>query len=125
MAIRVTATEVKDIMDDCQVGDAIVDTFILVASAVVDSVFTNDTTTSTTLLKEIERWYSAHLVASTLERYTLEEDIGAAKIIYAAKMGEGFKSTPYGQALLQIDTTGKMAKLGKKGVSLYAIVSFD
>lgn len=125
MAIRVTATEVKDIMDNCQVTDTVVDIYISVASKVIDSVFSGDTTTSAELLKEIERWYSAHLIASTLERISYEEKIGDAAIIYAAKMGRGFESTPYGQALLQIDVTGKLARMGKKPASLYAIPQFE
>ena len=125
MSIRVTATEVKDIMDDCTATDPIVSVFITAASAVIDSVFAGDTSTPETLLKEIERWYAAHLVASTLDRTTQEEKIGDAAILYSAKMGEMLKSTPYGQAVLQLDVSGKMAKLGKKAASIYAIPNFE
>lgn len=125
MSIRVTAAEVKDIMDECSIDDSIVTVYITAASAVIDSAFSGDTTTSTTLLKEIERWYSAHLVASTLDRTTQEEKIGDAAILYSAKMGKGLESTPYGQAVLQLDVSGKMAKLGKRAASIYAIPNFE
>ena len=125
MSVRVTATEVKDVMDNCTVDDSIVTIYIGVASAVIDDVFSGDTTTSTTLLKEIERFYSAHLIASTLDRVTQEEKIGDAAIMYAAKMGKGLEATPYGQALLQIDLSGKMANIGKKLATITAVKQFD
>lgn len=125
MAVRVTALEVKAIMDDCEVADSTINTMITAANAMLNKVFAGDSTLGTDLLKEIERWYSAHLVASTLHRYTQEEKIGDAQIRYAAKLGEGFNSTPYGQMVLQLDTTGKLANVGKRGASIYAIPSFE
>ena len=125
MSIRVTATEVKDIMDNCTVDDSIVTIYIGVASTIIDELFATDTTTPAVILKEIERFYSAHLIASALDRVTLEEKIGDAAVIYSARMGKGFEATPYGQALLQIDISGKMANIGKRSATITAVKQFD
>ena len=125
MAVRVTAAEVKEIMDNCTTSDAIVNTLIGAASAVVDKVFTGDFTMTTAMLKEVERWLTAHMIASTLSRTTSDEKLGDAQVKYTGKWGEGLKSTPYGQMVLTLDVTGKMAKTGKMGVSVYAIPNFD
>lgn len=131
MAVRVTATEVKAIMPDCTLADATVDVFIIAANIVVTAIFTNDTSTSDATLKEIERWYSAHLISSTAWRVSAREKVGDAEIEYGSKVeyvGKGYDrlaSTAYGQGALQLDSTGKMNKAGKRGVTIHAIESFD
>lgn len=122
----VTATEVKEIMDNCTVLDAVVETFIVGADAVVTKVFYEDTEIGTTLLKEIERWFTAHMLASTLSRTTSDEKLGDAQVKYTGKWGENLSSTPYGQMVMQLDVTGKMASYaGKSAASITAITSFD
>jgi len=121
----VTATEVKAIMDNCIVDDLVVDTFIIAAHETIIKVFTDSTGITTTLLKEIERWFTAHMVASVLDRTTAEEKIGDLDIKYAAKYGANLSSTPYGQMVMQLDVTGKMSNIGKMGASIYAVKSFD
>ena len=131
MAARVTATDVKAIIPDCTLADATIDVFIAAATLVIDDVFANDTTTSDDMLKEIERWYSAHLVVSTSWRQSAREKVGDAEVEYGSKVeyvGKGYdllKSTPYGAVALQLDTTGKMNRLGKRAAILLAIESFD
>lgn len=126
MAIRTTNAEVLQIMDsDCNVSTTIIDRLIIAASAVVDKVFEGDSTMTTTLLKEVECWLTAHMIASTLYRTTQQEEIGEAKVIYTGKWGKELELTPYGQMVLTLDVTGKMAKAGKAGASIYAIKSFD
>lgn len=122
---RTTATEVKEIMDGCTVSDAIVTSLITAASEVVTQVFSGDTTISDTLLEEIERWLTAHMIASSLYRSTKTEGVGDASVSYTGTFGEGLKSTPYGQMVLTLDFTGKMAKTGKQVASVYSIPSFD
>jgi hypothetical protein len=121
MAYRVTATEVKEIMDSCTVTDSIVGTFIKGANEVVNTVLG----TSTTEYKEIERWLTAHMIASTLHRTTSEEKLGDASVVYTGKWGEKLSSTPYGQMVLLLDTSGKMATMGKQTATITAIESFD
>jgi hypothetical protein len=125
MSIRVTSAEVKEIMDNCTTSDIIVNTFITAASAVIDKVFSGNTSMSAVMLKEVERWLTAHMLASTLSRTTSEEKLGDAQLTYTGKWGEGLKSTSYGQMVLVLDVSGLMAKTGLKGASMYAIPNFD
>ena len=122
---RVTATEVKAIMDNCNVEDTVVETFIISGESVVSTIFENDTTVSTTFLKEIERWFVAHMIASTVDRTVDNEKVGDVTIKYTGQWGQNLASTPYGQMVLQLDTTGKIGKIGKKNVDIYAIKNFD
>ena len=122
---RVTATEVKEILDNCVVTDSVVEAMIDAGTLVIDSVFEDDTDVGTTLLKEIERWFIAHMVASTLHRTTKEEKVGDAQAVYTGSWGIGLDSTPYGQMVKQLDITGKMSNMGKRGASVFAIPSFE
>ena len=122
---RVTAAEVKAIMDSCTVADATVTIMIGSATEVIDNVFENDTDISTTLLKELERWLAAHMLASTLSRTTSEEKLGDASVKYTGKWGMKLESTPYGQMVLVLDTSGKMANAGKQAARMYAVKNFN
>lgn len=122
---RTTAAEVKEIMDGCSVSDVIVTSLITAASDLVTQVFSGDTSITDTLLEEIERWLTAHMIASSLYRSTKTEGVGDASVSYTGNFGEGLKSTPYGQMVLTLDFTGKLAKVGKQVASIYAITSFD
>jgi hypothetical protein len=102
-------------------ADAIVDAYILAAEEMVTNVLSTDTTLSAALLKEIGRWLAAHMIAATKERMETEAGAGGAYIKYAGTFGEAFSSTPYGQMVLQLDTTGKFASLGCKVASMSAI----
>jgi len=123
---RVTATEVKEIMSGCTTSDAIVTVFITAATEVVDKVFSGDTVLGDTLLKEVERWLTAHMISCTpYFRATTDEKLGDASVKYAGKFTTGLDSTSYGQMVLTLDITGKMANLGKRSATMYAIPSFD
>lgn len=125
MAARVTVAEVKLIMDNCSLDDSIVDAYILAANALVTSILGTDTSIGTVLLKEVERWYTAHLIACTTWRTTTKEKIGEASVEYTGQFRENLSSTPYGQTVLQLDITGKMGLIGKKAVSTKAVTSFE
>lgn len=125
MAVRVTASEVKEIMDNCTVDDTVVEAIIDAANAVVTEILGSDTDIGDTLITEIEKWYSAHLIACTTHRNVTEEQLGDARVKYAGQFGKGLESTPYGQVVLQLDITGKMGNLGKRIARLRAITSFD
>lgn len=122
---RVTATEVKAILDGCTTADAVVEVMIDAAEELVDEVFENDADMNTTLMKEIERWFVAHMIASTLWRTTASEKVGDAEAKYTGQWGKMLESTPYGQMVLQLDFTGKMAKMGKPGARIFAVPNFD
>lgn len=121
MAARVTADEVKEIMEDSTIDNSKIDAMILAGDLIITKVFSEDTTTGTDLIKEIERWFIAHMLSATLARTTTDEGIGDVRIKYAGIFGEGLKATPYGQMVLTLDVTGKMARTGKLAPSLYAI----
>lgn len=125
MAARVTATEVKEIMTGCTTSDTIVEVYIGAATLLIDSRFASDTVLSDDQLKELERWLTAHMIASVDFRTTSEEKVGEASVKYTGKWGEGLKSTPYGQMVLLLDVTGKIAKAGKGVPDIYAVTSFD
>lgn len=125
MAVRITSTEVLQIMDGCTTSPPIVESLIAAASRVVDKVFEDDTSMSAEQLTEVERWLTAHMLASTLFRTASEEKIGDTAIKYTGKWGEMLKSTPYGQMVLLLDTSGLLAKQGKVSASIYAIKQFE
>lgn len=118
--MRVTAAEVKEIMADVTLADGIVNSYILGANSMVNTVLAGKTL-SDELLKEIERWLSAHLIAVTRERMASKEGAGGAFIEYAGNYGEGLKSTSYGQTVLVLDSTGSFAAVGRKQVQFTAI----
>ena len=124
MAARVTATEVQAILVENDLTDITVESFIAGATALVDAALASSSL-SDALLKEIERYYTAHLISSTVERMALKEGAGGASITYTGGYGGGLDSTSYGQTVKALDTTGKMAALGGKAASTYAIKSTD
>jgi hypothetical protein len=126
MSVRTINADVLAILDpNCDVATTTIDRLIIAASAIVDSVFENDTITPATILTEIECWLTAHMVASSLFKTATVEKVGDAEIRYSGIFGKGLESTPYGQMVLVLDTTGKMANSGKRSASIYAVKSFD
>jgi len=125
MANRVTAADVKAIMDGCTVEDDIIEGLITSANALLSKVFEDDTEMTETILTEIERQLAAHFVASGIQRSTSRERVGDGEIFYTGKWDENLKSTPYGQNALILDFTGKLSRLGKQKIRIFAIPSFD
>ncbi|KKL57637.1 hypothetical protein LCGC14_2233380, partial [marine sediment metagenome] len=103
--------------------DAAIDAYIAVANPMVTNTVTCGLSAS--VLKEIERWLTAHLISITKDRMTTEEKLGEATVKYSGRFGEGLKSTSYGQTVLMLDTCGSFAKLGKKDVKIIAVTSFE
>ena len=123
---RVTYEDIMDIMDsECSVSESKVNVMITAASAVIDKVFAEDVNVTEEILTELERWLTAHMIASTLYRSTSKERLGDAEVTFTGKWGEMLKSTPYGQMVLTLDITGRMAKSGKTAVTLFAIPNFE
>ena len=120
---RVTATEVKEIIET-SLTDAIVDAHIAAATALVDKTLSGESL-GAALEKEIERWLTAHLLAVGRERQAKKEEAGGAKIEYTGQYGLGLESTSYGQQVLALDTSGKMASLSGKRVEFNVIESFQ
>jgi len=114
MANRVTVAEVKQIIDiDSAIVDANITIFINAANIFTNLVNTTGGMTSTTQLKEIERWLSAHLVAIRDMRVASEK-AGPASQTFQYKVDLNFNVTVYGQQALLLDTTGTLASLQKQ-----------
>lgn len=124
MANRVTAAEVKEVIKT-KLSEAEVDPYVTSANAFVDQVLGTDTTLSAAILKEIERWTAAHMIASSKTRQAKREEAGGAKVEYTGEYGANLASTSYGQMALSLDTSGKMAATGRKVASVYAVTSFS
>ena len=122
---RTTEAEVKAIMDNCTVDNSVITPFLTAASELVTQVFSGDSTLSDTLLEEIEKWLTAHMLACTICRTTSQEQVGDVSVKYTGYWSKNLESTSYGQMVLVLDITGKMANLGKKGASIHAVTSFD
>ena len=124
MAVRVTATEVKAILDtDTTLTDPQIEAIIVSANVMVNEVMAS--TEVTDILTELERWLSAHMIAISKDRQVIKAEAGGAGVTYTGAYGLGLKSTSYGQMVLTLDTTGAFAALGVKSASLKAITSFD
>ena len=124
--MRVTGSDVKEIIDT-DLDD--VDAYISAAEEIVTARLGDSTVLGTSQLKEIERWLTAHLIAmSNRDRGARDVDAEGtldAKVTYAGKTGMGLNATRYGQMVLALDTTGKMASSGSKRVFFEAVTSFD
>jgi hypothetical protein len=120
-----TSDEVLEIMSGCTLTSDQITPYIIASENFINSVFSLDTTVTVTLKTELTKWLTAHMIASIHYRTTTKERIGEAEVSYSDKLGTGFNSTPYGQMLLQLDTTGKLALSGKKSATIYAIPQFD
>ena len=132
---RVTYDEVVEIMDNCNLSSTIVQVYINAANALLNALFgftdadesseSSGTTGDVSLYKEMERWLTAHMIASTRFRIASMEQVGDAKVEYIGKFGMGLDSTPYGQMLKMLDTTGTLIVADKKKASIYAIPQFE
>ncbi|MGM0409194.1 MAG: hypothetical protein ACQEQF_00410 [Bacillota bacterium] len=109
MSNRVTSDEVKEIINT----EITVDPFITAANLIVTNKL-GSSALGDELLKEIERWLSAHLVAVSDKRIS-QESMGDASVKFDTnKKGLGLDSTEYGQQVKLLDTTGTLSKLGLK-----------
>lgn len=113
MANRVTATEVTDIMDT-DLTDSVIEVYIKYANALVNEHLDNsDNNLSDDVLKEIERYLSAHAAVATQERQAIEQEAGPVREKFADVFGMGFSSTTYGQMALNLDDTGTLDDLNQ------------
>lgn len=110
MANRVTATDVKVIIDlDPTMTDPIITAFINSAHRLVDKIVTDDDSTEADKT-DIELWLSAHLLAIKDTR-AASESAGPVSVSYQHSLGLGLQVTMYGQQVLLLDTSGAFAAL--------------
>lgn len=120
--MRTTVAKVKLILSETELTDPVIESYIEAASTWLDVLFANQPV-EMTMLAELERWLTAHLIVSTQERIAKKEGAGGAFIEYMGIFGEGLKSTPYGQMAISLDTTGLLAAAGMKAIKMRAIKS--
>lgn len=119
---RTNATDVK-IVISTDLSDAVVNSFITTANALVTDVLIGSGLSST-LLIEIEKWLTAHLLAMSRERQAQNKKVGKASENYG-KFGLRLDATTYGQTVLTLDSSGRFASLGKPKAVFEAITSFS
>ncbi len=112
---RVEPHEVKEIISTARVD---IEAFITASNSLVTDVLGSEGLGSVRL-KEIERWLAAHFLAHAGTDKTagqvVEEQIGDTRRRFSdgqAAFGK-LDSTRYGKMALLLDTTGKLAGLGK------------
>lgn len=109
MAVRVTDwTDVSTILDT-DLGQTIVERFIVSASMIVDQQLVGEGL-SADLLKEIELYLAAHFCTLRDPR-TAQEKADGVEFRYEGKTGEGLKASHYGAMALTLDPTGKLSDL--------------
>lgn len=125
MSARVTPAEVRQILStgltDLEIGAYIVAANSFVVANLGPAGLTE------IQLKEIERWITAHFIASTREQQSKEEGAGGAYVKYQGVTGEGLSATMYGQQAVLLDTSGTLAEIvgGRRKASMAAITSFS
>lgn len=121
---RTNVADVKNIIDTA-LTDPIIEAYVNSANVFVTSVL-DGKGLSDAVMEEIEKWITAHMIASTRERMGKEEEAGGARIEYLGKYGEGLSSTPYGQMAIQLDTSGTLSSdlEAKKTAWSVAVTSF-
>lgn len=124
MAVLATYSDVQTLMQDTSIDSAYITSVLITVDAVLTKIYENSTcTVSDTILEELQKYYAAHIIASTTARMASKEKLGEAQVDYLGTFGTGLDSTPYGQMLKLIDPCGVIAKTGKAVASIYAIKS--
>ena len=125
MANRVTVDEVKTIIDTTLTA-TIITGYIKSANAFVTASL-GTVLTDAIVLKEIERWMSAHMIAATKERQSKKEAAGGASIEYVGYWSTGLNGTSYGQMAIAIDTSRTLSAMagGKQFAWTKAIPQFE
>ena len=72
----------------------------------------------------IIKFLAAHLLTVYEGQVKSESIAGEWSVTYRGQEGQGLKSSLYGQAALDLDCSGKLAKLGMKQASI-AVISYE
>ena len=119
MAVLVTKTDVKQVIDT-DLGDTDLDYFISLADLEIVEKLTGKGL-SDARLKEIERWLTAHFIASSRDPQIKSEGVDVLSSSYEGQTGMGLEFTRYGQQVMKLDTSGTLGRSGKGGVELQSI----
>ncbi len=111
MATRITAGELKEIIETSKSDTVLEESFIDTANTIIADQLEGKGL-SAVILKKIELYLSAHLVAITEERGGIVVDhLSEATVRLADIYDTGFRSTRYGQVAISLDTTGSLVKM--------------
>jgi len=119
MAVRTTLTDVKNVIETSLI-DGDITSLINQANLIVTRKVGGEGLTSE-LLKDIETWLTAHLIAITKERQPEKEKVGQIEALYHKNPDGIMEQTTYGQMVLFLDTSGKFQESEKKRTSFNAI----
>jgi len=125
MAVLATYSDVQTLMQDTTINSSYITTVLTTVDLILTKIYEDSTcTVSNDLLTQLQKYYAAHIIASTTSRVATEEKLGEASVKYAGTYGIGLDSTPYGQMVKLLDPCGLIARTGKAVASMYAIKSF-
>lgn len=116
----ITADEVKEIYDT-EMTNAQLANFINMSYLLVSRLSITDAD----LEKNMELLLAAHF-ATTYDGVVKSQSVGSEwSVTYATVIGEGLKSSIYGQQALALDTTGQLAKLELKRAVFKVSSAYD
>lgn len=120
MAVRTTKTKVRYVIQTGLEDDEI-DALITQSNSIVTRTI-GDEGLESTLLRDIETWLTAHLIAIGKERQPLSEKVGDIWLTFEKTGAKGFlEQTTYGQMVLFLDSTGNFQKSSLKRASIKAV----
>ncbi len=110
MANRTTVPLVCSVLDT-DVDIEIVKVFIESANVMVTQ-YLGTSVLATAVLKQIETYWAAHLVAVHRDRQAASEAADGVTVKYQGTTGEGLRATHWGQTAIEFDKTGTLASIG-------------
>lgn len=126
MAVLATYSQVQAVMQDTSIDSTYITGILTTVDLILTKIYENSScTVSDDILTELQKYYAAHIIASTTSRFATKEKLGEAQVEYAGKFGSGLDSTPYGQMVKLLDPCALIARSGKIAASIYAIKSFS
>jgi len=123
MANRTTFGEVQKISDTA-LADADITSVIDFANRIVTDTVGSESL-SAAVLKDIETWLTAHLIAIGKERQPNAEKVGDIWLTFDKNERVGLGSTKYGQMVLFLDTSGKFQAGTMKKARIRAMKQID
>lgn len=116
----VTADDVKEIIDT-ELTDARIANFINLAYVTTDGLDLTDAEVE----KQLQLWLAAHYLTVYEGVIQSQNVAGEYSVTYARIVGEGLRSSPYGQQAIALDPTGKLTKLGSKRAKFVVTSQYD
>lgn len=124
MSVRTTKTQVRYVIETALEDDEI-DALISQSNSIVTRTI-GDEGLAAAVLKDIETWLTAHLIAIGKERQPLSEKVGDIWLTFEKMGSKGFlEQTTFGQMVLFLDPTGKFQKSSLKRASIKAVKQND